>query len=201
MKKNRMEQTARILDKLLMVFQWLNLTLGILVIGGMVISGVAFLLGNVTVAEVVEVKLGNVVLQMKNSGRKDNVNLWYGMFLTVEVIACMSVLYISCRLIRKILKLIINKSPFSKEVSVNFKRLGYLTLGYGLYHNIEELIGAKLQFEYYNLYHLADSEYVISVGRSFEFDSRFLILFLVLMLVSYIFSYGTELQQLSDETV
>ena len=36
---------------------------------------------------------------------------------------------------------------------------------------------------------------------NFEFDLTFLVLWAVLTLTSYVFRYGEELQQLSDETL
>ena len=38
-------------------------------------------------------------------------------------------------------------------------------------------------------------------GRGYTLDLTFVLVFLVLMLMSYIFSYGAQLQELSDETL
>ena len=40
-----------------------------------------------------------------------------------------------------------------------------------------------------------------SVTVNYTFDLGFVIVFFVLLLMSYIFSYGAQLQQLSDETL
>ena len=45
------------------------------------------------------------------------------------------------------------------------------------------------------------SEKIAHVGGLFEVDLSFLIYWAILMLLSYVFRYGEQLQQLSDETL
>ena len=46
-----------------------------------------------------------------------------------------------------------------------------------------------------------NSAFIRSITVNYTFDAGFLLIFAVLMLVSWIFEYGTELQKLSDETL
>ena len=91
--------------------------------------------------------------------------------------------------------------PFENYIADDFKNLGIFVLVYGVIGNVLEMIKTNMDFYYYGLQHLADSDYVVSAGSKFQFDMKFMIVFLILLLVSYIFRYGAELQQLSDETL
>ena len=53
----------------------------------------------------------------------------------------------------------------------------------------------------YDLHLLLLSEKISHVEFMFVFDLSFLVVYGVLLLLSYIFRYGEELQQLSDETL
>ena len=45
------------------------------------------------------------------------------------------------------------------------------------------------------------SEKIVHIGSMFSVDLTFLIYWAILLLLSYVFRYGEELQQLSDETL
>ena len=53
----------------------------------------------------------------------------------------------------------------------------------------------------YDLPGLLISHKITHVGGMFQVDLTFLIYWAILLLLSYVFRYGEELQQLSDETL
>lgn len=103
--------------------------------------------------------------------------------------------------IRQILNPMTEGQPFSPTVSTNLKKLAILTIALGVAFNlfgIAELIFTTFA---YDLTDLLISEKITHVGIDYTIDISFLIVSGILLLLSYIFRYGTELQQLSDETL
>ena len=119
-------------------------------------------------------------------------------------------LLVACRLfydgrrgvgyIREILKPMTEEKPFDSIVSTNLKKLAKLSITIGILWNVimlTEQIGVFL----YGLPQLLLSEKITHVSSMFQVDLSFLIYWAILMLLSYVFRYGQELQQLSDETL
>lgn len=120
---------------------------------------------------------------------------------SISLLAGMTVLYLGFRYIRKILAQMILGNPFHRSVSDNFKKLSYVTLGYGILGNIFTWINTYFGFYHFGLKSLAKNDGIASVSANYGLDIKFLFVFAVFLLTSYIFRYGSELQQLSDETL
>ena len=120
-------------------------------------------------------------------------------------------LLVSCRLmyegrrgvgyIREILLPMKEEKPFDTIVSTNLKKLAKLSIVLGVLYNIIILSEQIISVFVYDLPALLISEKIIHVGGLFQIDLTFLIYWAVLLLLSYVFRYGEELQQLSDETL
>lgn len=93
--------------------------------------------------------------------------------------------------VRNILKPMKKGSPFDTAVSVNLKKLGFVSIAGGIIANAIELIG----------YHNMAKDYAEVSLMVYKFDVTFLVIAMVLFLLSYIFRYGEELQKQSDETL
>lgn len=106
---------------------------------------------------------------------------------------------VSC--IRKILEPMEQGAPFHSAVSVNLKKLALLSVILGASTNIIEQVYCALQVRSCNLAELLLSENILHVTFNYTFDLDFLIIGAVLLLLSYVFRYGEELQKLSDETL
>ena len=72
---------------------------------------------------------------------------------------------------------------------------------YGIYNNISAFIIYPFYLDYTNLKTLLLAGNVLNVTSTFTFDFNFILLSAVIYLLSYIFRYGAQLQQLSDETL
>ena len=103
--------------------------------------------------------------------------------------------------IREILNPMKEEKPFDSIVSTNLKKLAKLSITLGILINIIILSEQILTVFVYDLPSLLISEKILHVGGMFNVDLTFLIYWAVLMLLSYVFRYGEELQQLSDETL
>ena len=120
-------------------------------------------------------------------------------------------LAVSCRLlydgrrgvgyIREILRPMTEEKPFDTIVSTNLKKLAKLSINLGILYNIIILSEQIITVFVYDLPGLLISEKIAHVGGMFNVDLTFLIYWAILLLLSYVFRYGEELQQLSDETL
>ena len=120
-------------------------------------------------------------------------------------------LLVSCRLmyesrrgvgyIREILLPMKEEKPFDSIVSTNLKKLAKLSIVLGILYNIILLSELIMTVFVYDLPGLLVSEKIASVSGMFQVDLTFLIYWAVLLLLSYVFRYGEQLQQLSDETL
>ena len=120
-------------------------------------------------------------------------------------------LLVSCRLfydgrrgvgyIREILKPMTEEKPFDSIVSTNLKKLAKLSIAIGILVNIIILSEQIMMVFVYGLPDLLISEKIIHVTGMFKIDLTFLIYWAILMLLSYVFQHGQQLQQLSDETL
>lgn len=109
--------------------------------------------------------------------------------------------YVGLGYVQKILAPIAEGNPFHPETAVHLKKLAYLSLVLGLVNNVGEIVGTSISLRSFQLDKLFGSDMIQSITVNYEIDLGFVIVFLVIMLMSYIFSYGAELQKLSDETL
>ena len=103
--------------------------------------------------------------------------------------------------IREILLPMKEEKPFDSIVSTNLKKLAKLSITLGILYNIIILSEQVMTVFVYDLPQLLISEKIVQVGGMFQVDLAFLIYWAILLLLSYVFRYGEELQQLSDETL
>lgn len=103
--------------------------------------------------------------------------------------------------IREILQPMKDEKPFDSIVSTNLKKLARLSINLGILANIIILAEQIMTVFVYDLPGLLISEKITHVGGMFNVDLTFLVCWAVLMLLSYVFRYGEQLQQLDDETL
>ena len=103
--------------------------------------------------------------------------------------------------IREILAPMKDGNPFDCIVSTNLKKLAKLSITLGILYNIILLSEQIITVFVYDLPSLLLSEKIVHIGGMFQVDLNFLFYWAILLLLSYVFRYGEDLQQLSDETV
>lgn len=103
--------------------------------------------------------------------------------------------------IRNILQPMTEAKPFDSSASVNLKKLAKLSIRIGILLNIIVLSETLVMVFVYDLPDLLLSEKISHIGSAFQIDLSFLIYWAILTLLSYVFQYGQQLQQLSDETL
>ena len=120
-------------------------------------------------------------------------------------------LVVSCRLlcigrrgvtyIRQILHPMAEEKPFDSIVSTNLKKLANLSIHLGILYNVIILAEQIIAVFVYDLPGLLISDKITHISGMFNVDLTFVVYWAILLLLSYVFRYGEELQQLSDETL
>lgn len=122
------------------------------------------------------------------------------MMIALGAVAC--VLALLCvKTIRSILAPMKEGQPFHDDISGHFRKLGWLSLALSLMLQAVEAIGLYAMTAAQHLDTLLISEKVTRVEVNASFDVSVLMIPLVFFLLSYVFRYGAQLQQLSDETL
>lgn len=103
--------------------------------------------------------------------------------------------------IRSILQPMTEDKPFDGSASTNLKKLAKLSIRIGILWNIISLSEQIIMVFAYDLPGLLLSEKICNVGSEFQVNLAFLVYWAILMLLSYVFQHGQQLQQLSDETL
>ena len=126
----------------------------------------------------------------------------------IQVAIILSLGCICCLIGRKmvqsisaILSPISKGNPFHETISTELKNLALLSLVLGIAVNLSNIVELIFTTWVYGLPSLLISEKIASVTTNYTLDISFLVCSGILLLLSYIFRYGTELQLLSDETL
>lgn len=109
--------------------------------------------------------------------------------------------YLVLRVLERILKPMSQGQPFSDNVSADIKKLAWISLIGGFVLEVAKIVGIALSFGGQDLMAYFNPAMVSTVELEYTFDTWFVWLFALLMLMSYVFDYGRQLQQLSDETL
>lgn len=109
--------------------------------------------------------------------------------------------YLILRVLERILQPMSQGQPFSENVAVDIKKLAWISLIGGFVLEVAKIVGIVLTFGRQDLMVYFNPAMVSKVELKYTFDGWFTWLFALLMLMSYVFDYGRQLQQLSDETL
>jgi hypothetical protein len=116
-------------------------------------------------------------------------------------LVCLLIARQCCRCIRSILNPMTLGEPFHNSVSASLKKLALYSIAVCVACNLMDIVSTVMFASGFGLTDLLLSEKIIHVAVNTEFDLTFLIVAGVIYLLSYVFRYGMELQQLSDETL
>lgn len=202
---NNLSNTAKKLDK---VFEIVHIVLGALAVAAIVfiaLIGLAYVLKwdpEFIGTGYASFDVGFLELEVAENHSPDK---WLVLLQAAITLA------VSCRLlydgrrgvgyIRQILKPMTEEKPFDSIVSTNLKKLAHLSINLGILWNVIILAEQIMMIFVYDLPGLLISEKITHVTGMFNVDLTFLIYWAILMLLSYVFRYGEQLQQLSDETL
>ena len=92
-------------------------------------------------------------------------------------------------------------NPFCEAVCTALKELSRCAIVMGVVGNIGAAVETAVTMHLYDLTNLAPGGAITSLTANHELSLDFLMVYFLLLLVRYIFRYGMQLQQLSDETL
>lgn len=202
---NKLTNIAKKLDTFFRIFQiashiaWVGALVGLAIL----LIGVLFRFDPDTLGSGYEsLELGFVELTVADAyvPNKHLVLAQVGVVLTLSAVF-MWVSWKAIRQVRGILAPMIQGEPFRDAVGDGLKKLAGYSLWLGIIGNITILAEQLFTVLIFDVPSLLLGEKVVHVNFNFELDLTFLVLWAVLMLISYVFRYGQELQQLSDETL
>lgn len=107
----------------------------------------------------------------------------------------------SVRLLRKILAPMMDGRPFDAVVPGTLKNAAWVVLGGGIIIQILGIVERFVATKAYPMDLVFASDAIDKWEFAFTMDYTFVLVFFVLMLLSYVFSYGVQLQKESDETL
>ncbi len=146
--------------------------------------------------------IGNLSFELAEAYQPDNGSVVRVFWISsIFGIARGVLVYAAFGYIRRILGFMAEGEPFRTEISVYLKRFAYLYLGLGIVDNIGMVVQTVFVRSFSFLETLVERGVVRSITTDCTFEFSFVVVFFVLLLMSYIFSYGAQLQQLSDETL
>ena len=202
---NKLTKTAKTLDKICHVVQ---VIFTIVIVFGIICSGL-MLLGYALGWDIATYSSGvntldiGILEMVLTENAVIDFDLAYMQGLVVLVLGsvCLYIGRQACRYIRAILHPMTEGQPFDNAVSTNLKKLANLSIFAGIFLNLTQIVEGVMTVFAFNLPDLMNPALVSHIGLNFELDLTFLVYFGILRLLSYVFHYGEELQQLSDETV
>lgn len=122
----------------------------------------------------------------------------------VEIVLTLLCLLIARKMIaifRDILAPMKTGAPFHTSVSGNLKKLAVHTCIIGVALNVQNILANTLTVLAYDLADVIINDQITHISITNVFDLSFLFIAGILLLLSYVFRYGEELQKFSDETV
>lgn len=100
-----------------------------------------------------------------------------------------------------IFKLMAEGRPFHGQISPAIRRIAFTELVGNIVLCILQNIGGFALYQVYKMDRLFQNPYILGCKFNFSFDFTCILIFGLLLLLSYVFKYGEELQTLSDETL
>ena len=131
---------------------------------------------------------------------KDKMSIWLPLIFLITAIFVF-IIYKAVQTIESICTITMNHTPFDVRVSNHMKNLAKYILVGGIVFNILEVCRIMQFKQTINFDLLFNTKYVTQINFDIRLHLSFLVFAALIYLLSYIFRYGQELQQLNDETL
>ncbi len=131
---------------------------------------------------------------------KDKMSIWLPLIFLITAIFVF-IIYKAVQTIESICTITMDHTPFDVRVANHIKNLAKYILVGGIVFNILEVCRVLYFKQILNFDLLFNTKYVTQIKFDIRLHLSFLVFAALIYLLSYIFRYGQELQQLSDETL
>ena len=198
----KLMKTSKTVDTILKVVFKILQVAGIIIFVGVGICLVAEALGKLPAAELTAVSFGDVELEFAEPQIVDNSFMVIEMSTTlVMTLIAIAVTCYLIKVLRKVLTPMIAGQPFDGTASTNIKKLGIAMIAGGLIIDFIEVVGSNLAFYMYDVAELFLSENIGKVTINGEISMGSVLAGVLVIMLSYVFRYGEELQKQADETL
>lgn len=203
MNQQKMMKTAATLDTVCRVLRKIEMiAMIVLVVAIGVITVVHFINPDAVIGTDFNfVDVGNITLEVPMESAPTNrqilVHTW---IIALFAIGGGLVLYSILLQAEKILQPMKEGNPFHLSVAKNIRTMGVLLLALTFVENISQFALTAYANSMLKA-HLLSQGSILSITSNFELDLTGVLVFFILLLISYVFQYGAQLQQLSDETL
>ena len=167
----------------------------------MIFAGLVFVFEESMIAEL-SITLDFIKLYFNESVNVNMTFMKYYMMVGLIMVGVFSfVIAYVLKMIRSILACMKEGRPFEKNVPEVLRKIAYFVLGGGILTQIIHGVEAMLIAKAIPLDELLLKESITKIEYTFTADFSFVLIFAILMFLSYIFAYGVQLQIESDETL
>ena len=200
-----LNSTAKTMDTVFNVLQILAKIAFVGIIVGLVIiaAGFAFDLDPDMIGTGYgSIQVGSLELQLAEDAIPDKKLIL--LQVAIEMAASLFVAFIIIRFIRcirSILQPMMAGTPFFQGVGQKLKSLAIYCFILGAAVNVVQIVSTAMMVIGYDLENLLLNEKITHITINATLDATFLLTGALLLLLSYIFRHGEQLQQLSDETL
>ena len=205
---DKLMKTSKKLDTFFKVSQRIIKIAMIVAVGVVAVLTVAnFVNPDAVIAEgYYSIDVGSVTINLTEaySTEDNNIVLSYVWIVMGLAAAAGVAVYYALGQVRKILQPMTEGNPFHPTVSTNIRKIAYVSIVLGVIANVVSFLqsfGAVAMIEKIKLLDYVKEGTIQSITANSQIDLTFLVVFFILLLVSYIFHYGEELQQQVDETL
>ena len=200
MENKKMIKTAGVLERL---FKVAGGVLCAMVIVCVIFSGLVLAFGEkMFVPDSVTLDIGFLKFYLRDEYRfiTDDVKL-YAVVSLLTAAGLYGVASYTCGTLRRILVPMKEGRPFGGKTARELRKVAWLVLGGGLYTQVLQVAEEFLMIRAYPLEKIFESEAIFLMKHIINIDFSFVLAAAAFFLLSYIFSYGQQLQRESDETL
>lgn len=148
------------------------------------------------------INIGEVDIYLKESyANQINISKTSLLVTLASALLILLIIWYVLRIARQILKPMREGNPFDVSVSGKIRTLAKVQLFGGLGVSLLKALASSMSVMDFNVMDIFNQNVVERISINYTFDLNFLFIAFILYLLSYVFEYGEELQQLSDETL
>lgn len=200
-----LNSTAKTMDTVFNVLEILAKIAFVGIIVGLVIIAVAFAFDldpDMIGTGYGSIEVGSLELQLAEDAIPNKKLIL--LQVAIEMAASLFVAFImirGIRCIRSILQPMMDGTPFFEGVGQKLKTLAIYCFILGAAVNVVQIVSTTMMVVGFDLENLLINDKITHITINATLDATFLLTGALLLLLSYIFQYGQQLQQLSDETL
>ena len=201
MENTKLSRSITVIDRILRILQ--GFAVAAFIVAAIFIPLTAFL-GEKIIANSSNLQIGVINLRLSGAPESylDTANIKASIiFMLVGMLLVSAAVWYCLKVLREILSLMKEGTPFASGISGKVKKLAWTVLIGGFVGEAGKLLSEIFTMRAYDMQSLFNTELVSEVGYNYSVDLWFVIAALILFFLSFVFGYGEGLQKESDETL